>query len=201
MARLIESIPFDKKNEINRGIEGYSLYDSNGITFNVVDYRDPETQKRHRFISTLPVSINPGTIAMLYYKRWTIEKAFNNSKSNLKETKAWSSDRNSLNNQMRFTAMAYNLLRVLEELSKRQQAGFIHPSDKKYTETLEKRQQVAQKRGRFVNPLFFHERIVRITSYTIRAVQNAIVTGKSLLCLMSALVTRLVPRHDHAGEH
>ena len=201
VARLVESIAFDKKNEINRGIEGYSLYDSNGITFNVVDYRDPETQKRHRFISTLPVSINPGTIAMLYYKRWTIEKAFNNSKSNLKETKAWSSDRNSLNNQMRFTAMAYNLLRVLEELSKRQQAGFIHPSDKKYTETLEKRQQVAQKRGRFVNPLFFHERIVRITSYTIRAVQNAIVTGKSLLCLMSALVTRLVPRHDHAGEH
>ncbi|WP_221901182.1 hypothetical protein [Bathymodiolus platifrons methanotrophic gill symbiont] len=33
---------------------------------------------------------------MLYFKRWTIEKAFNNSKSNLKETKAWSSDNNSL---------------------------------------------------------------------------------------------------------
>jgi len=25
---------------------------------------------------------------MLYYKRWTIEKTFNNSKSNLKEKKA-----------------------------------------------------------------------------------------------------------------
>ncbi|WP_221900269.1 hypothetical protein [Bathymodiolus platifrons methanotrophic gill symbiont] len=55
-------------------------------------YRDPETKKLHRFITTLPGSINPGTIAMLYFKRWTIEKAFNNSKSNLKETKAWSSD-------------------------------------------------------------------------------------------------------------
>jgi hypothetical protein len=46
-------------------------------------------------VTTLPGSINPGTVAMLYYKRWTIEKAFNNSKSNLKETKAWSSDNNS----------------------------------------------------------------------------------------------------------
>jgi len=53
-----------------------------------VDYRDPETQKCHRFITTLPASISPGIIAILYYKRWTIEKAFNNSKSNLKEKKA-----------------------------------------------------------------------------------------------------------------
>jgi hypothetical protein len=56
-----------------------------------VHYRDPETLKRYRFVTTLPESINPGTIAMLYYKRWTVEKAYNNSKSNLKEKKAWSS--------------------------------------------------------------------------------------------------------------
>lgn len=46
---------------------------------------------------------------MLYYKRWTIEKAFNNSKSDLKERKAWSSNVNSLKNQMRLTAMTYIL--------------------------------------------------------------------------------------------
>jgi hypothetical protein len=200
VALFVESIPFDKKHEVNTGIEGYSLYENNGITFSVIDYRDPETQLRHRFISTLPHAINPGTIAMLYYKRWTIEKVFNNSKSNLNERKAWSSDRNSLNNQMRFTAMTYNLLRVLEETSKREQAGLIHPSDKKYTEALEKRQQLAQKSGRFVNPLFFQERIVRISSYTIRAIQNAIIMGKSLLSFMCALVAQLVPRHDYAGE-
>jgi hypothetical protein len=33
------------------------------------------------------MTINPGTIAMLSFKRWTIEKAFNN-KSNFKEIKA-----------------------------------------------------------------------------------------------------------------
>jgi hypothetical protein len=39
---------------------------------------------------------------------------------------------------MRFTTIAYNLMPVLEELSKSQQAGLIHPSEKKYTATLKK---------------------------------------------------------------
>ena len=152
-------------------------------------YRDPETHKIHRFVSTLPTSINPGTIAILYYKRWSIEKAFNNSKSNLKEKKAWSSSVKSLNNQIRLTTMAYNLMHVCEEISKIQDPKLVHPSDKKYTQSLEKR----QKKGGFVNPLLFLERIARISSYTIRAVQNAIITGKPLVDLMHALMARLVP--------
>ena len=200
-ATFVESIPFDTSHELNTGVESYSIYENNGIRFSIVNYRDPETRKLHRFVTTLPESINPGTIAMLYYKRWTIEKAFNNSKSNLKETKAWSSDNNSLKNQMRLTAMSYNLLRTVEELSKIQDPELIHPSDKKYTEALEKRQQTAQKRGGFVNPLFFNERITRISSYTIRAVQNAIITGKSLSSFINALVAKLVPRVHSIGEH
>ena len=105
-------------NPINTGVEGYDIYENKGIRFNVVHYRDPETRKLYRFVTTLPTTINPGTIAMLYYKRWTIEKAYNNSKSNLKEKKAWSSDLNSLNNQMRLTVMSYNIMRVFEETSK-----------------------------------------------------------------------------------
>ena len=120
-ATLVEIIPFDNNDEINTGIEGYGLYENDaGIRFNVVTYRDPETRQLHQFISTLPESINPGTIAILYYKRWTIEKVFNNSKSDFKETKAWSSNVHSLRNQMRLTAMSYNLMRVFEEMSKRQ---------------------------------------------------------------------------------
>ncbi|TXK97081.1 hypothetical protein BMR07_16370 [Methylococcaceae bacterium CS1] len=194
VATFVESIPFDTNHRLNTGVESYSIYENNGIRFSIVNYRDPETRKLHRFVTTLPESINPGTIAMLYYKRWTIEKAFNNSKSNLKETKAWSSDNNALKNQMRLTAMSYNLLRMVEELSKIQDPELIHPSDKKYAEALEKRQQAAQKRGGFVNPLFFNERIVRISSYTIRAIQNAIITEKSLSSFINALVAKLVPR-------
>nr|WP_263458633.1 hypothetical protein [Bathymodiolus japonicus methanotrophic gill symbiont] len=140
-------------------------------------------------------------MAMLYFKRWTIEKTFNNTKSNFKETKAWSSNTRSLENQMRLTAMSYNLMRVFEEISKTQQPELIHPSDKKYSEALEIRQQQTQKRDRFVNPLFFQARISRISSYTIRAVQNAIITGMSLQCFMSSLVARLVSRPQLIGKH
>ena len=194
VATFVESISFDKHEMINTGVEGYSIYENNGVKFNLVHYRDPETEKLHCFISTLPTSINPGVIAMLYYKRWTIEKAFNNSKSDLKERKAWSSNVNSLKNQMRLTAMTYNLMRIFEEISKIHEPQLIHPSDKKYTKALEKRELKAKERGCFVNPLFFQARIVRISSYTIRAVQNIIMTGKSLANLMSALMNRLVPR-------
>ncbi|RUM94829.1 MAG: hypothetical protein DSZ28_01150 [Thiothrix sp.] len=54
---------------------------------------------------------------------------------------------------MRLTAMTYNLMRVVEEVSKVQNPDLIHSSDKKYTQTVEKRQQAARKKGRFVNVL------------------------------------------------
>jgi len=130
-ATFFESIPFDSRSEVNVGIEGYSIYENGGIKFSLVEYRDPETQTLHRFVTTLPTTINPGTIAILYFKRWTIEKAFNNSKSNLKEKKAWSSDFNALKNQMRLTSMTYNQMRIFEEVSKIQDSGLMHPSDKK----------------------------------------------------------------------
>ena len=200
-ATFVESIPFDENDVINTGIEGYSVYQNNKASFHLVEYRDPETGQLHKFISTLPKSINPGTIAMIYFKRWTIEKAFNNSKSDLTERKAWSSNRHALNNQMRFTAMTYNIMRVFEETSKAMHPECIHPSDKKYTAALEKREKIAQEKGRFVNPLFYHSRIVRICSFTIRSVQNAIMTGRSLIAVMSRLASHLKPRMTKMVEH
>ncbi len=194
VATFSESIAFDRNNEINVGVEGYSLYENGGIKFSLVEYRDPETEILHRFVTTLPVTINPGTIAMLYFKRWTIEKAFNNSKSNMKEKKAWSSNLNALKNQMRLTSMTYNLMRVFEEVSKAQDPDLIHPSDKKYTKKLQKRERLANKIGLFVNPLHFKSRVARISSYTFRVAQDAIVTGKSLAWFIAALTAKLIPR-------
>jgi len=97
--------------------------------------------------------------------------------------------------------MTYNLMRVFEEVSKIQDPERMHFSDKKYTKELEKRDQVAKKRGGFVNSLFFQSGIVRISSYTIRAVQNAIITGKSLLWVMDALIAQLVSWVEKIVEH
>ena len=193
VATFVESIQFDQDNEINTGIESYSVYQNKKSKFYVVEYRDPETGQLHKFISTLPKSINPGTIAMVYFKRWTIEKAFNNSKSDLTERKAWSSNLKALNNQMRFTAMAYNIMRLFEEVSKEKNTELIHPSDKKYNESLVKRQRIAQENGCFVNPLFFYARIVRICSFTIRSLQNALITGGTVKAIMASLVRHLKP--------
>jgi len=193
-ATFVEAIEFDEKDVINTGVERYSIYETKGIRFSVVHYRDPENQKLFSFISTLSTSINPGTIAILYFKRWTIEKAFNNSKSNLKETKAWSSNSYALNNQMRLTAMTYNIIRTFEEISKKQNPELIHPAEKKYTKELENKQLKAEKTGGFVNPLLFQPRIARISSSTFRSFQSAIIKGRSLLYLMSRLVGRFVLR-------
>ncbi len=195
VATPIKAITYNTSHPINKGVDSHDIYEKKGIRFNVVHFRDPETRKLYRFVSTKPESINPGTIAMLYFNRWTIEKAYNNSKNNLKETKAWLSPLNSLNNQMRLTAMGYNIMPIFEETSKIQNPELIHPSDKKYTEALEKRHLHAKKNGRFVNPLLFHKRIIRISSYTIRAVQNAITAKISLVSLRCALLAQLVPRH------
>lgn len=201
VATFVESIPFDQKHEINTGIERYSIVQNKKTRFYVVEYRDPETGLLHKFISTLPKSINPGVIAILYYKRWTIEKAFNNSKSDFTERKAWSSNLNALNSQMCFTAMTYNIMRIFEEISKAKNPDRIHPSDKKYNEALDKRQKIAHEKGRFLNPLFFHARITRICSFTIRSLQNAIMTGRSLIALMDSLARHLKPRLSLIVEH
>ncbi|VAW48223.1 hypothetical protein MNBD_GAMMA02-1604 [hydrothermal vent metagenome] len=95
---------------------------------------------------------------------------------------------------MRFTAMAYNIMRIFEETSKAKNPKRIHPSDKKYNAALDKRQKTAQEKGRFVNPLFFHARITRICLFTIRSLQNAIMTGKSLIAIMQSLARHLRPR-------
>lgn len=201
-ATWVEAIPFECDDDTNTGVEGYDQYENDdGIRFSVVTYRDPETRQCYQFITTLHASIRPGTVAILYYKRWSIEKAFNNSKSDLKETKAWSPHKHALNNQMRFTAMAYNLLRVFEEITKQHDPECIHPADKKYTEALKKRQQMANQQGRFVNPLLFQPRIARISSYTIRAAQSAIITGKSYLSFMKKLADQLVSRVEMRVEH
>lgn len=46
-------------------------------------------------------------------------------------------------------------MRVFEEIAKQHDPELIHPAEKKYQQRLEKRQQIAEKLGCFVNPLLF----------------------------------------------
>jgi hypothetical protein len=59
----------------------------------------------------------------------------------------------------------------------------------------------SKEKGCFVNALFFQVRIARVSSRTIRGVQNAIITGKSVVSFMNDLVAQLVPITGGKLEH
>jgi len=193
-------IEFDKEHKVNVGITSYAKHRKGTSSFNVIRYVDPETEVEHVFITTLPPSVNPGTIAMLYYKRWTIEKAFNNYKSDMKEKKAWSSAPVALNIQSRCTTMAYNTMRVLEETAQAAKPKLVHPSANKYHKNLEEKQIIAVGKGRFVNPLHFGIRIARIKSHTFRSVRNAIIAATKYEELINRLIRKLVQPLPLAAE-
>lgn len=194
VADFIKTLDFDRNDPVNIGVVSYELYSKNNGTFSVVTYKDPETDKVYKFVSTLTASFRPGVIAILYYKRWTIEKAFNNTKSDLKEKKAWSPESSVLDIQMRLTAMTYNLMRLFEEKSKKYDSTLIHPAEIKYKNDLLERQKIAEENGNFVNPLHFLHRIARISSSTIRTVNNAILVKMTFREFMEILVAKLILR-------
>ena len=198
---FVEAIPFDRDDTVNVGIEAYSICKNDKSTFQVIDYLDPETHVFHRFISTMPKTISPGLIAFLYFKRWTIEKSFNNNKSDLNEQKAWSPHVNSQHNQMRFIGMAYNFARFFEEQSKAENPELIHPSDKKYHQALKKRQVTAKEKGGFVNPLHFFHRVTRLASFSFRLLQYSIMMRKTLIHVVKKLKANLVRRDRLIVEH
>jgi hypothetical protein len=59
VATFVESIAFDTSHKLNTGVESYGIYENNGVRFSIVNYRDPETKKLHRFVTTLPGEITP----------------------------------------------------------------------------------------------------------------------------------------------
>ena len=195
VTEMVKALDYNTEDKVNTGVISYEIHRSkNKQVFSIVKYKDPETGKIYNFITTLPTTIRPGIIAVLYYKRWTIEKAYNNTKSDLKETKAWSCDKYSLESQMRLTAMAYNLIRLLEEKTKKSDSKMIHPAEKKYQNELRRRMEKAEAEGKYINPILFTQRIARISSFTVRAVKNAILTNMPLAVLMDKLIARLIPR-------
>ena len=95
---------------------------------------------------------------------------------------------------MRLTAVTYNLMTLFEEKSKKYDPTLIHPAEIKYRKNLFKRQKKAEEKGKFVNPLHFMHRIARISSSTIRSVNNAILAKTPFREFMKILVAKLILR-------
>jgi hypothetical protein len=58
---------------------------------------------------------------------------------------------------MRLTAMTYNLMRVLEEVSKIENSKLIHPSDKNIPKYLRKETELQKKQAGLLTRYFFNQ--------------------------------------------
>jgi hypothetical protein len=99
----------------NRGVESDQLVStSQGVAVRRVIYRDTVSGRRFEFLTNLPVSVPPGLVALLYRRRWDIEKAFDQIKNKMGEARAWAQSATAKTNQAQFICMTHNLLLLVE---------------------------------------------------------------------------------------
>ena len=176
-----KTLEFDRNDPVNTGIVSFKLVgfsDQNSTTMHQVVYRDPETKKTYRFLTTA-MDLPPGLIAMLYLLRWRIEKVFDVFKNKLHERKAWGSGRVCQQMQAHFACIAHNLILLLTETLK-DDFG-IEPLKlyKKREKSLAEREFQAEKNGRMVNPLLKMIRIPsQISCQLIRCLRNGMASCK-----------------------
>jgi hypothetical protein len=75
-------------------------------------YLDPKTGKDFVFLTPCNHP-RPGVIALLYFMRWKIEKAYDVFKNKFKVRKAWGTGETSATMQAHFVALLHNLLTLL----------------------------------------------------------------------------------------
>ena len=108
---------WDREAEINAGViadRQVSSSANSGYLVRVIEFEDPATAKKHRFI-TNEMTLAPGLLAHLYRMRWDIEKVFDEVKNRLNQKKAWASSENAKSMQGHFIALAHNLMLLLDE--------------------------------------------------------------------------------------
>jgi len=189
-------VDFDRSDPINTGVTrvrtvGFS--NCSGM-WHIVNYTDPETEKKYEFLTTLNLAsgkIRPGTIVYLYKIRWRIEKVFDNFKNDLLETKAWASGKSALVIQASFTAMTYNLLRMIEALVKIR--GMTDEKvEIKYKKALDMRKEAAETKGRTIHPFeSILPRMARISSQFIRTIRNHFPSHVAIIGLLPTFRTTL----------
>ncbi|WED64410.1 hypothetical protein PXH66_18890 [Synoicihabitans lomoniglobus] len=103
---------FDPDDPINRGVVSDDHAGYSNAALRRIHYRDPATGKDLVFITTCN-HLRPGLIALLYFLRWKIEKAYDVFKNRLGVTKAWGTGDTAALMQAHFVALLHNLLTVL----------------------------------------------------------------------------------------
>lgn len=114
-------IPFEASDTRNTGVLSDEFVGpAHGGMLRRITYLDPVGGKTYRFL-TNEFTIPPGLLAFLYKSRWDVEKLYDVFKNKLRETKAWGKTDEAKSQQAHFIAMAHNLIRILEEVLRREE--------------------------------------------------------------------------------
>jgi len=186
---------FDDNKEINQGVKRDFLagLGGNSAAFRFIDYKDPETGNTYQFY-TSNMDLEPGLIAWLYFKRWTIEKTYDTSKNSLCEQKAWATGEGALQVQAHFICVVYNILRFINEITLKSMDEDEKISyRKKYADWIKKREEKAIKKGRSINLLLKNSlRMPKIAIQFIRFLKNNFHSPLPLRRLLPILRLRLI---------
>jgi len=109
---VISAYAYDPSDPVNRGVEADEMAGYTYAYLRRIVYRDPTSGERFVFITT-DRDLRPGVIALLYFLRWKIEKAYDVSKNKLHVQKAWANGETAVLIQAHFLALAHNLLTLL----------------------------------------------------------------------------------------
>lgn len=177
-----EEIGFDRSDEINDGVVRFSkvVFDS-GITMRLVEYRDPETGRELRFLTSVD-DLEPGAIAYLYRLRWRIEKAFDTCKNQLHETKQWATGKAAREIQSHSIAMAHNLMMLFRDFLEFEYGIVEEKIEAKRERSIENRQKNTAEHGGHVHPMVLTvQPIVQLTAQFIRCLRNHVLFQERLL--------------------
>jgi hypothetical protein len=144
---------WDAQDKRNIGIEADELVGVFcGALLRRITYRDPADDKLYVFM-TSEMTLPPGLIAFLYKMRWDIEKVFDEKKNKLHEKKAWATSPTARSQQAHFTALAHNLM-VLLELHLADEEGIVdEKTESKRRERIRLTNESIRQRGLRPNPL------------------------------------------------
>jgi hypothetical protein len=186
-----QPLSFDRTDPVNVGVRRFARVRFRGVPgfFLQVDFRDPESGQRYRFLSSLPDTFRPGLIAWLYLLRWKIEKLYDTFKNKLHQTKAWANSHSAAAIRPLFVSMTYNLLLWLQH---RLRLDFGIADDKvvrKFDDHMAQRTDAAIASDRTVHPLHaatLPHRMAQMTAQFIRCVSNHLFISKPFRAILPA---------------
>lgn len=181
----------DKTAAINEGVISDQLVSpaTFGSTLRRVIYRDPATGVLYHFLTNLPTSVPPGLVALLYGRRWDIEKIFDEMKNKMVEKKAWGKSPEAKSAQAVATCISHNLMTLMDnELAVKEGIRNVAEEKRKAKRFENSKKKLEAEGKRMPKVLDFFQRLTVRTVKFIRWLQNHLDLAVSWEKCLKALV-------------